>query len=193
MNTKTLVAGAVLALTAVASQAQDSGFKPVIGVALTGGGKTLLSVQMEDGSTQRMSSGGIVHLWGGFEFRAVESPLTIQGNVGYHVDDIGASNGDASFSRVPFELLAFWNTDDKFRIGGGVRKATSARFSSSGAAEVGDFNMRTNVGFILQGEYFFGPSASIYLRYVSETYKSNLLNGGEVTGDHGGLGVAYRF
>lgn len=193
MNTKTLVAGAALALTALASQAQDSGFKPVIGMALTGGGKTLLSVEMDDGSTQRMSSGGVIQLWGGFEFRAPDSPLTIQANVGYHVDGIGASNGDASFSRVPFELLAFWNTDDKFRIGGGVRKATSARFSSSGATDVGDFNMRTNVGFVLQGEYFFSPSASIYLRYVSETYKSNLLNGGEVTGDHGGLGLALRF
>ncbi|MFO1339878.1 MAG: hypothetical protein U1F53_16900 [Burkholderiaceae bacterium] len=191
MNTKTLVAGALLALTAATSQAE--GFKPVIGMALTGGGKTLLSVEMDDNSTQRMSSGGVIHLWGGFEFRAADSPLTIQGNVGYHVDGIGASNGDASFSRVPFELLAFWNTDDRFRIGGGLRKATAARFSSSGATDVGDFNMRTNVGFVLQGEYFFGPSASIYLRFVSETYKSSLLNGGEVTGDHGGLGVALRF
>jgi opacity protein-like surface antigen len=193
MNTKTLLAAAALALTVATPSFAADGFRPVIGMSLTGGGKTLLKVQMDDNSTQRISSGGLVHLFGGFEYRAEQSPLTFQANVGYHVDDIGASNGDASFSRVPFELLGFWNTADNFRVGGGLRKATSSKFTSSGAAEVGDFNMRTSLGFVLQGEYLFGEHASVFLRYVHEDYKSNLLQGGEVSGDHAGIGMAYRF
>lgn len=192
MNAKTLCVGAALALTFAAPSFAE-GLRPVIGMGLTGGGKTLLKVEMTDNSTQRISSGGLVHLFGGVEYRAPESQISFQANVGYHVDDIGASNGDASFSRVPFEVLGFWHTADNFRIGGGLRKATSAKFSSSGAAEVGDFNMRTSIGFILQGEYLFGEHASVFLRYVHEDYKSSLLAGGEVSGDHGGLGMAWRF
>lgn len=193
MSIKTTLAAAVLALTAATPSVAADGFRPMLGVSLTGGGETLLSVEMENGATQRVSSGGLVHLFGGVEFRAPGSPLTFQANVGYHVDDIGASNGDASFSRVPFELLAFWNTADNFRLGGGVRKATGAKFRSSGAADVGDFNMRTSVGFVLQAEYLFGEQHSLFLRYVGEKYKSDLLVDGEVSGDHGGLGYAFRF
>jgi len=191
MSVKSTLAAA-LCLACATTHAAD-GFKPLLGVSLTGGGKTLLSVEMENGDTQRVSSGGLVHLFGGFEFRAPDSPLTFQANVGYHVDDIGASNGDASFSRVPLELLAFWNTADNFRLGGGVRKATGAKFRSSGAADVGDFNMRTSVGFVLQAEYLFGQHHSLFVRYVDEKYKSSLLTDGEVSGNHGGLGYAFRF
>jgi hypothetical protein len=193
MNTKTLLAGAALALTVASPSFAADGFTPVLGMSLTGGGKTLLKVEMEGNSSQSISSGGLVHLFGGFEYRAEQSPLTFQANVGYHVDDISASNGDASFSRVPFEVLGFWNTADNFRIGGGLRKATSSKFHSSGAAEVGDFNMRTSVGIILQGEYLFGEHVSAFVRYVHEDYESHLLQGGEVSGDHGGIGMAYRF
>ena len=192
MNIKSLIAGAALATVATAP-AFAEGFQPVIGMSLTGGGKTLLKVEMENGSTQRVSSGGLVHLFGGVEYRAPMSPVSFQATVGYHADSIGASNGDASFTRVPFELLGFWHPADNFRLGGGLRKATSAEFRSSGAADVGDFNMRTTLGFVLQGEYLFGEHASVFLRYVHEDYKSNLLQGGEVSGDHGGLGISYRF
>lgn len=194
MNTKTLWATAAMALavTTTPSLAAE-GFRPLMGVSLTGGGETLLRVEMDDGSTQSMSSGGVVHLFGGFEFRAPDSPLSFQATVGYHVDGIGATDGEASFSRVPFELLAFWNTADNFRLGGGVRKATGARFSSSGAADVGDFDLRSSVGFVLQAEYLLDDHHSFFLRYVDEKYKSDLLVGGEVSGNHGGLGYAFRF
>jgi hypothetical protein len=194
MTRKTLIAAAALALAAAAPTFAAEGFHPVIGATFTGGGKTLVSVEMTDGSSQRVSSGGLIHMFGGVEYRAAESPLTFQGTVGYHVDDTSADNGSVSFSRVPFELLAFWNTDDKLRFGAGLRKATGAQLNSSGAASaLGDVNMRSSLGFVLQGEYFFGDSASVFVRFVSERYKSNQLVNGEVSGDHGGLGFAYRF
>lgn len=193
MTTKSTLAAAALALAATTPAFAADGLRPVLGASLTGGGETLLRVEMDDGSTQNVSSGGLVHLFGGFEFRAADSALAIQGNVGYQVDSIGASNGDANFSRVPFELLAFWHTADNFRVGGGARKATAARFSSSGAAEVGDFNMRSTTGYVLQAEYLFGDSGSLFVRYVGEKYKSPLLPGGEVDGNHVGLGFAWRF
>jgi hypothetical protein len=192
MNRKTVLAAAALAL-ATTTPVFAEGFQPVLGMSLTGGGKTLLKVEMEDGGSQTVSSGGLVHLFGGFEYRAPGAPVSFQATVGYHADSIGASNGDASFTRVPFELLGFWHVADNLRLGGGARKATSSKFRSSGAADVGDFNMSTSVGLVLQGEYLFGEHASVFLRYVHEDYKSPVLQGGEVSGDHGGIGMSYRF
>lgn len=192
MTTRHLLAAAVLAALAHSS-AFAEGLRPVVGFALTGGGKTLLKVETDDGDEQRVSSGGLVHLFAGLEYQAPESPLSFQFNVGYHVDGIGADNGDANFSRVPVELLAFWHVDPAVRLGGGVRKATGARFTSSGAADVGDFNMRSSTGFVLQAEYLFAGGATAFARYVDESYKSNRLVGGEVSGNHAAVGMAYRF
>lgn len=187
-----LLAAAVLTALAQAPAAAE-GLRPVIGFGLTGGGKTLLKAEIEGQGDQRVTSGGLVHLFGGVEYQAIDSPFSFQANVGYHVDGIGADNGDANFSRVPFELLAFWHSADNLRLGGGLRKATGSRFTSSGAADVGDFNMRTTVGFVLQAEYLFPGGATAFLRYVDETYKSGRLTGGEVSGNHVGVGMAYRF
>jgi hypothetical protein len=189
MNTRTLLAGAALALAVATPSFAAGGFSPVIGIALTEGGET--DVKLDDDSTRTIHTGGLLHLFAGFEYRADQSPLSFQANVGYHVDNIDAGSGDARFSRIPFELLAFWNTADNFRFGGGLRRATGSMIHSAGM--VVNIKMRTSVGVIVQGEYLFGEHASVFLRYVHEDYESHRLPGGEISADHGGIGMSYRF
>ncbi len=191
MKTLALAAVTLCAGSAVCAQT----VRPVIGAALSGGGETLVTVQMTNGNEQRVSSGGLLHFYGGLEYREnAESRLTIQTTVGYHVDDSGADNGKVSFARVPFELLAFWNQNPQWRFGGGLRKTSSAKLKGSGvASDIGEVNMTTDVGAVVQAEYFFGEQASTYVRLVSERYKSARLNGGSVNGDHIAIGMAYRF
>lgn len=193
MNAKNVLAAAVLALAAVPSFAE--GFRPVIGVSLTGGGKTLVEVEYEDGPNRKISSGGLTHVYGGFEYRAPAANFAVQTTLGYHFDRADADNGSLSFSRVPLEVLGFWHVNDNVRLGGGLRKAFNSRFETSGVGSYvsSDFNMRSSVGFVLQGEYLFTEHHSIFLRYVNENYKSVHLEGGEVDGDHGGLGYTYHF
>lgn len=195
MNAKQLLAVAALAVTAAAPAFAERSVKPVIGVTLTGGGKTLIEVEMDNETTRKISSGGLTHLFAGLEYRAPGAPWSIQATVGYHFDRVDASNGSLSFSRVPLEVLGFWHANDNIRLGGGLRKATGTQFETSGAGTdiAPEFNMRSSVGVVLQGEYLFGEHASVFLRYVNEKYKSNYLVGGEVSGDHGGIGFAYRF
>jgi hypothetical protein len=194
MNAKTLFASAALAL-AIATPAHAEGLRPVLGLDLTGGGESLISVEYNGGTRREISSGGLMHVFGGVEYTEPGAAWTIQATVGYHFDRASASNGSVSFSRVPFEVLGFWNVNDHWRLGGGLRKATSSEFDVSGVLNdyATDFNMRTSVGFVLQGEYQFGQHASVFVRYVDEKYKSNYLVGGEVDGSHGGLGFAWRF
>jgi hypothetical protein len=189
-HVRTLVAAGLTALAAMPALAAD-GLRPVIGVAVTGGGETLATARYTDGSTQNIKSGGLVHLFGGFEYRS--GALSMQANIGYHVDDTTANNGSVKFSRMPIEVLGFWHASDTVRLGGGFRRAGSAKLSGSGAASsVGNLTFTGKGGVVLQGDYFFGADnrASAYLRYVIEDYT---LRGITVSGNHLGLGAAYRF
>jgi hypothetical protein len=195
MQVKNILAAATLALAATAPSFAAEGFAPLIGVSLTGGGKTLVEVEFEDGGSRKISSGGLTHLFGGVEYRDPTGVYAIQTTLGYHFDRVSADNGSLSFSRIPLEVLGFWNANENIRLGGGLRKALSSRFETSGVgAEIsGDFDLRSSIGFVLQGEYMFGEHHSVFLRYVDENYKSNHLVGGKVDGNHGGLGYSYRF
>jgi hypothetical protein len=195
MQVKNILAAATLALAATAPSFAAEGIAPVIGVSLTGGGKTLVEVEFEEGGSRKISSGGLTHLFGGIEYRDPSGAYAIQTTIGYHFDRVSADNGSLSFSRMPLEVLGLFNVNDNIRLGGGLRKALGARFETSGAGQQfsGDFDMRSTIGFVLQGEYMFGEHSSVFLRYVSEKYKSNQLVDGEVDGSHGGLGYSYRF
>jgi hypothetical protein len=189
-------AAAAFALAAITAPSfAAEGFRPVLGATITGGGETLIDIEYNSGYHREISSGGLMQVFGGVEYAVPGSPWTVQATVGYHFDRASASNGSVSFSRVPLEVLGFWNANDNWRFGAGLRKATNARFEVSGILNdyASDFNMRTSVGAVVQAEYLFGQHGSVFLRYVDEKYKSSHLVGGEVDGSHGGLGFAWRF
>ncbi len=179
-----------LAVAASAPAVAAEGFRFTLGAGLTGGGEKLATVQYTDGSTQSVRSGGLVHLFGGFEYQAGD--FALQANLGYHVDDTSAKNGSVKFSRMPVEVLGFWHVNESIRLGGGLRKATGAKITSSGAASsVGSLDFDAKLGLVLQGEYFFGgDKVSTYVRYVSEDYEAF---GVKVGGNHVGVGLTYRF
>lgn len=187
--TRPLAALAMAAAFTAPAVAAD-GLRFTLGTALTGGGEKLATVTYTDGSTQDVRSGGLVHLWLGFEYQT--GAFALQGNVGYHVDDTTAKNGSVKFKRNPVELLGFWHVSDNVRLGGGLRKSASAEVNSSGAASsVGNFGFESKVGLVLQGEYFVtGDKFSVYGRYVAEDYT---LFGQKISGNHVGAGLAYRF
>lgn len=185
-----LTAVALTTLALATPSLAATGLRPVFGVAVTGGGEKLVTVTYVNGGTQTVKSGGLLHLFGGVEYDA--PAFAIQANVGYHVDDTSATNGSVKFARMPLELLAFWRASDTWRLGGGVRKAGSAKISSSGAASnVGSATLDSQAGLVLQGEYaFWGDRGSVYLRSVTETYTVNRV---DISGNHVGLGFAFRF
>jgi hypothetical protein len=182
-----VVAAAALALSATA---HAEGWHPVLGASITGGGKTLVTVHYTNGQTQDVRSGGLVHLFGGAEYE-FNDQFSLQGNVGYHVDNSTAKNGEVKFSRWPVELIGLWKINPTIRLGVGVRKATGAKFTSSGAASsAGSASFDSKAGVILQGEYLFSPHWGMLVRGVTESYE---VYGTKVQGNHIGVGVSYRF
>ena len=185
-----LAAAAIVPTLAHAGLDTANPVHPLIGLALTGGGDKLSSVEFSNGGSRDITAGGLVQIWGGVEYHEQGSPFAFQGTFGYHFDNTSADNGSQRFERFPLELIALYSFDPKFRLGIGARYATSAKFRSSGAGDVGDFNFKSQLAPMLMGEWLINPSVGLQLRYVHETYK---INGVSIDGSHGGVGVNYYF
>jgi hypothetical protein len=186
LRTAVLAAGCLLAGLAQASDRVQA----VLGFGLTGGGETLLTVPFADGSRESISSGGLVHMYAGLRL-PVAPRFAVQATIGYHVDDVSASNGSVKFARFPVELLGQFDAAPQIRLNGGVRFATGAKVTSSGAASGLDTSFSASPGLVLEGEYLFSDNISVALRYVNETYKAP--NGVKVEGSHVGGYVKFMF
>lgn len=181
---KLLIGIALLCAGIVNAQAQERTVRGVLGIGATGGGDTLATVIYTDGTTDSIKAGGLVHVFGGAEFR-VGPQFTVQATVGYHVDETsGASNGSLRFSRYPIELLGHFQVAPQFRLGGGARFVSSAKIDSRGVLAGSRIDFDSTVGGVVEGEWLVTPSIGLKLRYVSEKYKAN---GVSVDGNHGGF------
>jgi len=190
---KTSLITAVLAMAALAgapAQAQERTVRGVLGIGVTGGGETLATVVYNDGSTDSIKSGGLVHFYGGAEFR-VAPQFTIQANVGYHVDRTsGYSNGSIRFSRYPIELLGHIAVTPSVRLGGGARFVNNAKIDTSGVLSGTRVDFDNTVGGVVEAEWLVLPSLGLKVRYVSERYKTN---GVSVDANHGGFYGTWYF
>ena len=199
---KQIIALATLAVSALAPTLAHAGLDsdnpvhPLIGLALTGGGDKLASVEFEHGGSRDINAGALVYLYGGVEFHQKGSPFAVQGTIGYHFDNTSAENGTQRFDRFPVEVIGLFNATPQFRVGAGARYAAGAKLHTSGAGQIdngtggGDFNFKSQLGGVLMAEWLITPSMGVQLRYVHETYK---YNGVSIDGSHGGLGFNHYF
>ena len=197
--TAALAAATLVPTLAHAGLDSDNPIHPLVGLALTGGGDKLASVEYDHGGSRDITAGGLVYVYGGVEYHQKGSPFGFQATVGYHFDNTSASNGDQRFQRWPIEAIALFNVAPKFRVGVGARYATSAKVTSDGAGYVGNADFKSQLGGVVLGEWLITPSMGLQLRYVSEKYKVKVNDGeGDVTeqnidGSHGGIGFNYYF
>lgn len=197
---KPLLTSLILAASLIpAAQAQQHGgtLKPFVGIGLTFGGEDLATAEYTNGTTYTVTTGGLVDFRGGLEYRLINSPWAIQAILGYHTDSSDATNGRFQFSRIPVELIAMADMSDQWRIGFGVRKASSAKVSTSGDAVTQtrygrSTTFESNVGVLFQAEYRVSPQLGLQARYVNERYQLKLSQPEEKDGSHVGVfGVFY--
>jgi hypothetical protein len=181
-----VITGLAALLASGGALAQQSSARGVFGIGLTTGGDTLASVVFTDGSTQDIKAGGLVHVFGGVEFRASQT-VTMQLNVGYQIDDTGgASNGSLRFSRYPIEALAHVQLNPNFRLGGGARFVNNPKVAGSGVLSGINLEFDNTVGAVFEGEYLVTPNIGLKLRAVSEKYKP-VGGGPSADGNHVGF------
>jgi hypothetical protein len=174
---------------AATAWAQPVQVRPLLGLGLTGGGDTVARVVYSDGDSDKVRAGGLIALTTGLELQF--TPLvSVQTLVGYHADNISASNGEVRFDRVPVELLGHFRLNDAFRVGGGARYSTRVRTRASGAASgvVPNEDFEDTLGAVVEGEFTIGRNFGIKLRYVSEKFESKTFPGAsDLKGNHVGI------
>lgn len=73
------------------------------------GGETLATTYYDNGDSQDVTTGGLVDLRAGLEYRLTNSPVALQMAVAYHVGNTTAKNGSLKFSRFPVELVGMYD------------------------------------------------------------------------------------
>jgi hypothetical protein len=190
----------ILAFTAMfatlgAAQAQTAvdGPLPVrllLGVGVSGGGDRLVSAQYEDGSTVNLHAGGLVYLTAGVDYHILPE-FSLQGTINYHVDSADARNGEIRFERYPIELIAYYQPNPVFRVGGGLRWVSGPKLTGSGLASDLSVSFEKTRSAVVEAEYFVDADLGIKLRYVNETYKAPGRK--DIDGSHVGLSANFYF
>lgn len=170
----------------------------MMSAGITFGGDKIASAQFTDGTSQDIRAGGLVQIGGGLIWESQDMPIAASLSVNYHVDDTSASNGSATFSRIPVEAIVYYTGVDKWRFGVGARFVNSAKFTAHIDGE-DDTNVKfdNTTGALIEVGYKLSPKAWVNGRIVSEKYKPSGYDGfGNVKsldGTHGGVNMLYEF
>jgi outer membrane protein W len=198
MKTTFLAAGllGLCALSTPALAQSDETTKPsplqfFLGAGLTVGGDNLETAVYTNGTTSKVTAGGLVQLTAGVQYRFTEK-LSSSLSLSYHVSDTNASNGSIRFDRTPVELLGHYAVTPSIRLGGGVRLVNNAKVTSSGIVAGLDREYKSTTGLVVEGEYFPTPKVGVKLRLVNESYQLNNSNV-KKDGSHIGLIGSYYF
>jgi len=167
-------------------EVKQSKMRFFIGMGLTGGGDEIASVYYDDGDEGDVTFGSLVQLGGGVDYR-INSDLSLQASFHTHVSSQGADNGSVRFTRLPMELIGYYNVSPQWRVGVGARYVSNARIRSRGAAaNIGNFDIDNTVGGLVEAEYLVSSRVGVKLRYVSEKYEVSGLRG-KLDGSHVGV------
>ena len=194
-----IITAFILAIATLgAAQAQNVAQAPeakqmrfLVGMGLTVGGDKLAHATYTDGDNINIRAGEMIAFNTGIDYR-VTPEFSFQATIGYHTDRAGAKNGDLSFTRIPMELLAYYNVNQQWRIGGGARYVSSPKLSSSGAAYIGNYEFKNALSAVAEAEYMMGQHWGFKVRLVSEKFEEKF-SGNKVDGNHIGFFGTYYF
>jgi len=192
---KHILAFASLFAVLGATQAQSGYGAPsparfLFGAGLSGGGDEIAKARYTNGDNVNLHAGGLIYLTAGMDYRFTPE-FALQGTVNYHVDRANARNGDIKFERFPIELIAYYQPNPAWRVGGGVRYTSSPKLSGGGIASGIDASFDNTTSAVVEAEYFTSPKLGIKVRYVNETFKTPGI--GDVDGSHVGISANFYF
>lgn len=194
MISKFVLAGLISLTISTSVNAQTSNeskpYRFLANIGLAVGGDTLATAYYTDGSSINIPAGTGLVLAGGLEFNLSDA-LSVQGTLGYHGRFTPqASNGSASFSRFPIELLTHYKINDQWRIGTGIRFINNPKIEASGAASRLSREFESSVAGVIEAEYVFDKNSGVKMRIANDKYKAKN-SWAEYSGTH--FAVAYNY
>ncbi len=195
--TKTGSAAVLALLLCGAAQAQqapaassDSDVRFFGLVNMTFGGDKLATAEYNNGESETMKAGVFAQFGLGVETK-ISSEWFLQASASYHTDSVEVVGAKASFTRIPFEVLALYEVNPSFRLGAGLRYASGPVYKETGWSDV---PFKNAISPVIEGEFFFNDNKKfgVTVRYVKETYTSKGFNE-KVDGSHVGIGLKAYF
>ena len=172
----------------------------VVAAGLTFGGDDIFDVEFTDGSSESIEAGGLFNAKAGIQYYFSDAPASLLGTVGYHFDSVSAQNGDATFSRFPIDLTAFYHFEEhRIGLGGSLHTGTELDIDFDPSvlgfgATNGTIDFDDALGLVLEYGYRFKNSgATIAVRAVQIDYKASTANAAKISGDHIGLYAYLNF
>jgi hypothetical protein len=180
-----------------AAFAQDRPWQYTGGAMLTAGGDSLLKGRYTDGTKVDITAGSLVDLRFGINV-SLRPTVDIQTTLGIHNDGIFSTDANASFTRFPLEVIGFYQLNNPFRLGAGVRKSLSAKLTTKGVADyIPSAEYNSSIGSVLELQYLLGKNnteskakTALNFRFVKENFTEKTY-GYKVKGDHIGFGVIF--
>ncbi len=166
-----IISLAFTASVAAQTPVESKPFRLVASIGLAVGGDTLATTHYTDGSSVNIPAGTGLVASGGLEYNLTDE-FAIQGTLGYHGRFTPeASNGSASFSRYPIELLAYYKSSDQWRFGAGMRFINNPKVEASGAARGLSKEFENSAAAVIEAEYVLSKNSGIKMRIANDSYK----------------------
>lgn len=160
------------------------------------GGDKLYQGNYNTGETFDITAGGTYQFNAGANY-SLSPVFDVQLTVGYHTSTTNATNGSVDFTRWPVELLGFYQFNDKFRIGGGLRQSMDSKTAVSGVGNgVPTYAFKSNPGGVIELQYLLNTHrhsaayTTVNLRYVGESFTEKSTST-KINGNHLGIGVSF--
>ncbi len=179
------------------------GFHAVERLGITLGGDEIAKITYPDGTIREINAGSLKQIGLGVLYQWDSLPVAAALTINYQYTSDYNENDNASFRRVPLEVLAYFNATHRFRLGAGIRYIYSARATSNinGVSERIDFE--DTRGSVVEIGYQVIPYGWVSLRRVHETYKVErysttgaapaLSGNAPYDGSHYGLFIGYEY
>jgi len=193
---------------AASQQVDKSGLRFFLNGGLTYGGDTIFHLSYTNGDSTDIKAGSLVQFGMGGQYQFQNQPLVLLMSINYHIDNSTAKNGDASFKRMPIEVLAYYTGVERFRMGGGIRFVNSPEASATVNGYTEKITFDSTRGLVAEIGYQLESSrlesqAWLNFRLVSEQYQGNMLDSGgmkaslagtpAISGNHIGVNFTYVF
>jgi hypothetical protein len=180
---------AVLGAAALPAATHAADLRGVFVAGFDTGGDKLLTVTFTDGSSDSIRANQGLYAGGGISVLTDSKDIEFQTTLAIKYDGVSASNGDATFTRIPLDALVFYRWE-KFRVGAGLTYVMNPKVKTSGIPPT-DLNVTLDnaVGGLLQADFLLGRVA-IGLRYTALDYK---FQGSTIKASGAGLTFGFTF
>lgn len=172
----------------------------VVGGALTVGGDTVgrfnITYNGEGTDVEDIDAGDFMYAFAGIDVqfgRPGKMKTGVLTTVGYHWTRLDFTNGNASFDRVPVDVM-YYVKPDILSFGVGATYHLSPTYEVQVTGTGGKFTFEDSLGFFVEAGIAYTDHSTLTLRYTAIDYDFNL-DGveGDISGNNIGIGFRFGF